>query len=261
MVVVGVSVTVVGVVVVGGESSSSLSPSIKIPPTTERMTTTAITKPRMVSALPTHPRRTFCVTSNDPDTSTGLGGAGGGVTSGLGGAGVAGAASPNSWPHDWQNLAFGATSLPHRPQNVTRLAGGGVTFQVCHPFPEGVGRHRTPRCRYAQRLKGRRMASRSGVPDMSLVPGGVPPFAENAVCVVPAISAPNGGTQQTSECGRLHPQEVQPPRPDAQQEHLSGRRPNRFSRPAVLTSALETPRPTRSLGLVGQQVSLTHRQR
>ena len=26
--------------------------------------------------------------------------------------------------------------------------------------------------------------------------GGVPPFAENAVCVVPAIFAPNGGTQQ-----------------------------------------------------------------
>ena len=116
----------------------------------------------MVSTRLTHPRRVFCVTSKDPDTTTGLAEAGSGVTSGLGGVGVAGAASPNSWPHDWQNLAFGATSLPHRPQNVTRLAGGGVTFQVCHPFPEGVGRHRTPRCRYAQRLKGRRMASRSG---------------------------------------------------------------------------------------------------
>ncbi len=149
MVVVGVSVTVVGAVVVGGESSSSLSPSVKIAKTAAmmigRMTTTAITKPRMVSALPTHPRRALCVTSKDPDTSTGLGGgAGDGVTSGLGGVGVAGTASLNSWPHDWQNLASGATSLPHCPQNVTRSEGGGFTPSVCHTSPEEGGATREP---------------------------------------------------------------------------------------------------------------------
>ena len=59
------------------------------------------------------------------------------------------------------------SDLPPHPETTNKTVTAtacALTFQVCHPSPvRGGATTGAPRCRYAQRLKGRRMASRSGV--------------------------------------------------------------------------------------------------
>ena len=59
------------------------------------------------------------------------------------------------------------SELPPHPETTNKTVTAtacALTFQVCHPSPvRGGATTGAPRCRYAQRLKGRRMASRSGV--------------------------------------------------------------------------------------------------
>ena len=56
------------------------------------------------------------------------------------------------------------SELPPHPETTNKTVTAtacALTFQVCHPSPVGGGATTgAPRCRYAQRLKGRPMASR-----------------------------------------------------------------------------------------------------
>ena len=58
------------------------------------------------------------------------------------------------------------SELPPHPETTNKTVTAtacALTFQVCHPSPvRGGATTGAPRCRYAQRLKRRRMASRSG---------------------------------------------------------------------------------------------------
>ena len=59
------------------------------------------------------------------------------------------------------------SELPPHPETTNKTVTAtacALTFQVCHPSPvRGGATTGAPRCRYAQRLKERRMASRTGV--------------------------------------------------------------------------------------------------
>ena len=67
------------------------------------------------------------------------------------------------------------SELPPHPETTNKTVTATVcalTFQVCHPSPvRGGATTGASRCRYVQRLKGRRIATRSGALNMSLVLG------------------------------------------------------------------------------------------
>ena len=67
------------------------------------------------------------------------------------------------------------SELPPHPETTNKTVTATVcalTFQVCHPSPvRGGATTGASRCRCVQRLKGRRIATRSGALNMSLVLG------------------------------------------------------------------------------------------
>ena len=68
------------------------------------------------------------------------------------------------------------SELPPHPETTNKTVTAtacALTFQVCHPSPVGGGATTgAPRCRYAQRLKGRPMAFRSEASGLVTCPRG-----------------------------------------------------------------------------------------
>ena len=76
---------------------------------------------------------------------------------------------------DSAEVGAAVSELPPHPETTNKTVTATVcalTFQVCHPSPvRGGATTGASRCRYVQRLKGRRIATRSGALNMSLVLG------------------------------------------------------------------------------------------